>query len=260
MRCPAQYYFRYIQKLKQAPSGPLHFGITFDEGISFNYEQKVTTEKDLPKDDVTDVFLDKFDGGKKEVEWYDEDVEETRDKGIKLVDLHMTDHAPAIKPKLVQEKIEIVVPSVKKKIITVPDLITTDGKVTDFKTTGKTPNKNKETGLFMPSEENLRQGMLYSVAHEAKIGYSPLAVELIYHVKTKTPKIVVVTVATSQAQEEFAIGQVQRVERAITACENEKIYYPNRGHMMCSRKMCGFWLECEQRYGGDVKEDRITKK
>ena len=69
LRCPAQWMFRYIEKRKQPPSGPLAFGITFDDAMNVNYEQKIKTDEDLTTDAVKDAFCTEFDSGKETVTW-----------------------------------------------------------------------------------------------------------------------------------------------------------------------------------------------
>jgi hypothetical protein len=32
------------------------------------------------------------------------------------------------------------------------------------------------------------------------------------------------------------------------------LYFPNRQSMLCSRRYCAFWQQCERDFGGAVKE------
>lgn len=256
VRCQAQYYYRYLEGLKVPPSGPLHFGITFDTGLTTNYEQKIESDKDMSKDDVTDAYLEAFDAGKDNVEWQptEDPIMDFREKGIKLVQQHMTQYAPWIHPHTVQDKILIDLPKMGMQIMTVSDLTTRDGGIFDYKTTGKSPDKAKDalgnpTGRFKMSYAHILQASLYNKTYLAKHGRDPLFHRNMYHVRTKIPKIVEVDVVVSPEQEKFALAQLHRIKQAIENAKETKLWIPNRGHMMCSKKMCGYWDICLQQFG-----------
>lgn len=255
MRCPAQWYFRYILGMKVPPSGPLHFGITFDEGLSENYTQKITTEKDLSKNDVTDIFLDKFDGGRDKVDWKAEKPEDFREPGIELVGEHMKTYAPSIMPKSVQEKIEVKPDGFDFNIMTVTDLVTKSSDIVDWKTTGRSPSKNKITKAYELSESHLRQGSIYNYTYRIKYEIDAYALKFLYHVRKKSPVIIPVEVIVTPDLESFAVQQLFRVRKAIESCEKSETFLPNRGHMMCSEKMCGYWKECHGKFGPTLQID-----
>lgn len=250
LRCPAQYRFRYIDGIKIPPPAAIHFGIAVDEGLSVNYGQKIQTEKDLSAADVTDAFLDKFDHPETDVDWQGEDPADLRETGVGLVALHMASYAPTIFPKAVQDRLTIKFEGLEKPVMMVPDIITREGSVHDIKTCKKSPSKNPD-GSYKLSPEHFHQGALYAAGHEAKYGFPATGVQMSYHVKTKTPKIVTAKVVTTPAQEQFTIEQLARAAKMIDLCTENDLWIPNRSHMMCSKKQCGFWDLCIAKYGAD---------
>ena len=249
LRCPMQYNFRYEQGLKIAPSGPMHFGITFDDGLTANYEQKIESDKDLSPDDVTDVFLEKFDNDT-QVDWKGEKPAEYREAGIKLTHIHLLAIAPHIQPKAVQVRATMKLKAVKKPVIVVPDLITRDYRVIDYKTTGKTPGKDAAGTQMFASEDHSRQLILYAIFHRYEYKVDAFTAEAQYHVRLKkTPKIVTASLVPTPAYQEYAVGQMARVCDAIEVTRQSGIWVPNRGGMMCSEKQCGYWKICHEQFG-----------
>ena len=239
LRCGAQYYYRYIKGEKIPPSGPLFLGITFDEGLSEQYKQKVNSEKDLSVPDVKDIFVDKFDKGKDTVDWHGDKPEDFREPGIFLVGEHMEENAPKIMPKTVQDKIEVKPEGFNYTIMTVTDLTTRSGDIIDIKTTGKSPSKNKETGEYIMTDSHLRQGAIYNYTYRVKHGIDAFGFETLNHVRKKNPVIIPVRTIITPQIESFAFQQIVRVRSMIDVCKASDIWVPNRGHMMCSRKQCG---------------------
>ena len=258
MRCPAQWMFRYIEKRKQPPSGPLAFGITFDDAMNVNYEQKIKTDEDLSVDDVKDVFVTEFDGKKEQVTWNPkENPEDFRAQGVDLVEQHMKNYAPDIHPTEVQPRIELQGKDQKYTIVTVPDIITRDKEIIDVKTTGKRPG-NLETDKTKPprfkiTHGHLLQASIYAVSFLAKFGMEVTATHLLYHIRKKASEILDLSFTPTVAEQAFAMGQIDRVSRQIEFAKAENLFIPNRGHMMCSKKQCGYWDVCHERFGPDER-------
>ena len=61
LRCPLQYYFRYICGLKIPPTGDITLGRTVHAALEENYRQKVETHRDLPLDQVYDILSERWD-------------------------------------------------------------------------------------------------------------------------------------------------------------------------------------------------------
>lgn len=258
LRCPAQWMFRYIEKLKQPPSGPLAFGITFDDAMNVNYEQKIISDEDLTPDEVKDAFVTEFDSRKNDVTWAEkEKPEDFRAQGIDLVEQHMKDYAPGIHPLEVQPRIELQGKDQAYSIVTVPDIITRDNTIIDVKTTGKRPG-NLETDKTKPprfkvSHGHLLQASIYAVSFLAKFNLMSKATHLMYHIRKKASEILDLSFTPTSAEQSFAMGQIDRVSKALAFAKAENVFVPNRSHMMCSKKHCGYWDICHKRFGPDER-------
>ena len=71
-----------------------------------------------------------------------------------------------------------------------------------------------------------------------------------YLIKNKNPKIQQVRWKPNNADKKYALGLIKNVAKGI---DNET-YIPNRSSFMCSKKFCAYWNECEENFGGKVRE------
>ena len=121
----------------------------------------------------------------------------------------------------------------------------------DNKKAGKSPPKDKETGLYRPASfDDQIQLDFYDMGHEIHYGHRPKILGLDYMVKTKTPLVRSVTWAPNDADRTFILNLIGHVVNGI----KKEHFMPNRGHFMCSKKYCGFWEKCEENWAGKVKE------
>jgi hypothetical protein len=69
-------------------------------------------------------------------------------------------------------------------------------------------------------------------------------------VKTKTPQLVRQSYAVSQ-QDLRTTEVLYPLVRDGTA---SGLFFPNRQSLMCSRRNCAFWRQCQREFGGTVQE------
>jgi hypothetical protein len=100
LRCPAQWEFRYVQKLKIPPSGALILGSAWHETIEQNYVQKIVSDEDLPLECMTDFFSDIWTNKirSEEIDFGD-DPGKLKDLGVLITDIHHREIAPKVKPE-----------------------------------------------------------------------------------------------------------------------------------------------------------------
>lgn len=237
MRCPAQWFFRYVEGYKQPPTAAMIQGTSYHKGVEINYAQKIQSKKDLPIDDVLDAYATEF--GNRIIEAEDtpeKDRGELKDQGVGLIKAYHETLAPTIQPIAVEKPFTIDFDNVDYTVEGFVDVIAEGGFVRENKTTAKTPNA--------VSEDHFVQGTLYALAEDVD------AVTYDYAVKLKTPKVVTLTVEIPDHQKAFVLGMVGKIDHAIRS----EVFYPNRGSFMCSRRNCGFWSQCERKHGGRVKD------
>ncbi len=252
MRCSAQWMFRYVEGIKIRPGISLLFGNCFDEVSNTNFRQKMETFEDLPVDDLKDCFVTEWDGNKDRYQIEEDDKpEEKREQGILLVDHWRKTRAPAIQPAGVQEKLSFSRPEHPYDIIQYSDVITADSGIIDNKTTTKSPSKDKETGVYLPkSNDHIVQMSLYEIGYEQKFGERPEYLELDYAVIKKDPDNIQVQWTPRDYHRKYVLSLIDMVTHGIES----KVFIPNRGNFLCSKRFCGYAAICEAEFGGKVKE------
>lgn len=61
LRCGKQWEYAYVLQIKRPPSIKQGLGIAAHEAVAFNFEQKILTYQDLPKEAVADRFSDAWE-------------------------------------------------------------------------------------------------------------------------------------------------------------------------------------------------------
>ena len=246
MKCSAQYWFKKIIGPKP-PTIALLYGTAVDEAINVDLEQKITTHEDLPVDDVKDAFVSKWDEGKQETLFFDNDKpEELREVGINSVGHWLKETAPTVQPMSIQEKLEAKIDGSDYELFQFADVITTDNEIIDNKTSGRSlPDKN---GVVVPHDHRVQLTM-YSLGFKYNYGQEPSSLGLDYLVKNKSPKVQRARWKPNGDDSKLVLSLINRVAKGI----DKEVFIPNRAHFMCSKRFCAFWRECQQEFGGKVK-------
>ena len=101
-RCPQQWFFSHIEKIRMAPSVRQVLGISVHWGAEHNYRQKLETRVDEPEDVVLDAYSTVYDAGVAEVEKPEEDPGKAKDQGAKLMQIYQREVAPPVQPLWVE--------------------------------------------------------------------------------------------------------------------------------------------------------------
>jgi len=258
LRCDYQWFCRYVEGIKIPPSAALTLGSSYDDAISTNFEQKIKTQEDLPLSDVADAFETSFNIRKQETEWTRfDDKDALKDMGVNMVKEYHTTMSPHIMPAFVQRRYDIKFEGVDWTLVGVTDVETADGFIRDNKTTSKSPSKDKEGNYIVTNSDHKFQMVAYSVAKKQTDGANAgekLALD--YVVKNKTPKVVSIELPKPTADDyKFFVNLTATAYQRMEMLRNGNLSpIPNRSNMMCSKRMCGYWSMCENKFGGRVKE------
>lgn len=244
LRCPAQWSYRYQHGLKIPPSSALVQGKSYHKAMEVNLVQKIESKADLSLYDVKEAYSTEFDSKIQEVEWSNEEKSigidkvkgELKDEGIKITELAHEKFNPFIQPKEVESAFEIHFDNTDYSLNGVIDVVSDDNVIIDHKTTSKTPNSISQSELI--------QGAVYCIAKNA------CQIMLNYAIKTKTPK----TTSLFKQIDENDRSYVLRLVSSIDSNIKSGTIYPNRNSFSCSKRMCGYWNQCEKDWGGQVKE------
>jgi CRISPR/Cas system-associated exonuclease Cas4 (RecB family) len=253
--CEAKWWFRYVGGYKIPPVSSLTFGSSYDDALTTNYLHKIDKKEDLPVADVMDAFVTSWDIRKKNTEFdSDEDPDAIKEMGIKLVKEYQNEIAPSITPLAAQKRYDVQFPGVDWTLVGFADLITEDGWIDDNKTKKKSPAL--QNGQYVLDPDHFFQLLTYSIAEKMEGGESAgNKMRITYAIKSKVPKIVVVEAPAPVAED-------LKYFQSMTALTFQKIQMmkagnmdpmPKRNGMLCSRKYCGYWSLCEEKFGGKVK-------
>jgi CRISPR/Cas system-associated exonuclease Cas4 (RecB family) len=248
LRCPAQWYYRYVRGLKRPPSGAATLGSAVDTGITHNYLQKIETHQDLVLDEVLDAFSTGFEARKTETLWEaEEEPNKVKDDGVRVLSLYHKEAAPKVQPTSVQERVELEIPNFSYRFVAVPDVIEHERVIRDTKVVKRSPARNNEAFVATPTHQD--QMVAYALAYRVTQGRAEKSCFVDYLVRTKTSKLVQVPFQVTSTHLTYYKNLIGLVAKQIEA----QIFTPNRQHHLCSRRYCGYWEECEKDFGGVVR-------
>jgi hypothetical protein len=247
-KCPRQYFFRYIEGLKIPPKSAMFKGTCFHEYTEHEFTQKADTGNDIPMDEATDLFVEKFDEGKGGVDWKDDKPEEVKGKGLKMVEAFHSEKAPGIMPrskKDLERKIFIEFEEDVPSILMYLDMIDIDNVLRDTKTTGKAP------GAEDTSQSS--QLTVYSMAVRTEEPETfpedqPVHVQHDYVYQTPSGNVQLIEQRDVRTQDHINafLDDYQNVTKQIDFCSTNDVW-PQAPDVAwwCSPSACGYWDKCK---------------
>ena len=245
-RCPEQYRRRYVEGEVIPPGIALLKGSSFHRAAEVNMEQKLTTYRDLPADEIVEIAVANFEQeAAGEILLTDEEAArgtaavlgEAKDQLAQLAETHATQQAPDYQPTLVEKTVRIELPEAPRDLVGIIDLVDDQGRVIDFKTaTRKKSQSDADSSV---------QLTVYAAAYETLFGQPPVELRLdcVIQTKTRTDRQVVTTHRSHADMDALA-----RRINAVTAAIEAGIFPPtNPGNWWCSPTFCGYWHDCPYR-------------
>jgi len=249
LKCSAQYMFKNLIGPKP-PTIALLYGKSVDSALNTNLEQKINSREDLSEDEIKDAFVTEWDSNKDTTRFFNTDKpDELRETGIKSVGLWRNEVAENIQPVSVQEKLAIEFEDFNYDILQFADVITEDDVIIDNKTAGRSVSKNKKSGRLVIPHDHRLQLTMYDLGYEVNESTKAKSLGLDYLIKTKTPKVQQSRWMPNQQDRQYVLGLMEHVANGV----KKEVFIPNRNNMMCSKRFCAYWQECEKKYGGRVK-------
>lgn len=248
LRCPAQWYYRYVRGLKRPPSGAATLGSAVDSGITHNYRQKIESHQDLALDEVLDAFSTDFEARKSETLWGPEEKpSQVKDDGARVLSLYQGDVAPTVQPTAVQKRVELDMPNFAYRFVVVPDVVERGSIIRDTKVVKRSPAKVEDAPALAPAHQD--QMVAYALAYRATQERAEEGCVVDYLVRTKNTKLVQIPFRVTSSHLAYYKNLIGLVARQIEAL----IFTPNRQNYLCTRRHCGYWGECEKDFGGVVR-------
>lgn len=236
--CRLKFYFEKVLTLPKPVSPSLHFGKAVHAGLQ-HYNKARWRGGDASETAVLAAYQKAFDDPVRGDVSFDSpaDEAELRAKGEPLLRAFLATRqlAPEKKPRAVELGLRAEHPSLALPLLGVIDLVESDLTTVDYKTVANTPDLTLESWLHEI------QLTAYAFLVEDATGEASPGSELVFLVKTKTPKVIPHRVpAPNQAQRDrFA----RLVEVYANGVANED-YYPSPG-MHCGwcehRQECSAW-------------------
>jgi len=245
--CGEAYRRRYIEGDKLPPGVAMIRGKSVHHAAAENFTQKIESHEDLPRADIVDQAVSKFDleckggyeltgdeKGRKPADVLDD----ARDDVREFADLHARDQAPDYQPAYVEEQFRIELPG-SHDFVGIIDLATEDKTVADLKTTKKSQNQS--------AADQSVQLTGYAAGYKAITGDPPNLIQLDVAVvlKTKTKRDVFKTHRTPADFAELAA----RTNALIGAIQAGVFIPIEPNHWKCSEKWCGFHATCPYTQG-----------
>ena len=185
LQCRLKFFFRYVQQIKKPPTAALHVGsvvhlILQAWNMARWKKQPFAVERFQP------LFDTHWQDQPTQIEWEDEPAEQQQ----AWTRLQTYFAETPIQANELPEAVEVPVEADLSKyglpkLRGVLDLVRAGGRIVDFKTSGKTPNREDV------EHQNETQLSSYSVLYREATGKLESGRELHHLVKLKTPKVVI---------------------------------------------------------------------
>ncbi len=265
MSCQFQFYAVDILKYREPSNSNLMFGIVMDETLNYNYGEKITSGKDLPKSHLQDFFRTHFDAQKEKVElWEDEDPVKLKEAGTEGVGLFHQDVIGTVMPARIQPKLSMTFANTNLILSGRPDVDEATGGIIDNKTA-----KASKPDTFINQSP---QPPIYSILLDfEKSQKQAQTTELIVHqkiqevrfdilVKTKKPKIQQLKVAITPEDRKAALGVIANTVKMIKSLKDSDNFPPTaffRGGWECG--YCPVAKLCRETWGLNIPESKLSK-
>jgi hypothetical protein len=233
--CSARWWFKYGLSLPEPKTSSLAFGLAMHRALELNFRQKLETKEDLETGGMVTVFRDCWtEQVGQTVFRNDENPRELAKLGERLILKYMEEVAPLIEPAAVEMDVQGLIGGVpvRGRI----DLLDVQGRLVDFKTASRRPSVVPWDYAFqLATYRQITPG----ASGEARLDTL---------VKTNVVQLIQQSYVVGDADLRATQILYPFIQEAIRA----GLYLPNRDSMMCSRRHCPFWQECQKEYGREV--------
>ena len=242
LTCRLKFYFEKVVAIKRPTSPSLHFGKAVHAALQ-HYNLARWRNEDASEPSVLKAFNTAFvtpENGEA-VRWDDaEQPAQLVTKGEALLKAYLASnvHPLTEKPVGVEVKMQAELPELALPLLGVIDLVKSNYSTCDYKTVASTPD------LQLEAWQHELQLTAYSLLIEDATGQLPPENELVFLVKTKTPKVIShrIKAPTQIQRDRFA----RLVDTYASGVQHEH-YYPSPGQH-CA--WCSFRTECQKWTGG----------
>jgi len=233
MRCPMQYYWRYVKGITNPPMAKMTEGRAMHKALEVGHKEQRRIDKSPPLDVFLDAYRDAWTEMKREIEdWGDEDENGIMHRDRCLLSEYREVLVPKMNPEQIESRFWSPFGKADIPVVGFVDLIDYDKEknehwIIDHKIVAKTKSQ-KEVDSDL-------QLTVYSHAHATP------GVQFTSFVKTKKPKISAVQSTRTQRDGLWAEKVFAEVANGISAG-----YFPpcDPSSWSCTKKWCGYAFRC----------------
>ena len=248
LRCPQQWYLRYVKGIKIPPAGNMMQGRIYHLATADNFKQKIETGKDLEFDVLEDMFSEHWKKAidDTDVNWEGEKPATLKDEGRLLLKCYHTEVAPRVHPKSVEEqKVKNVIPGILDAV-GITDVIDNNNKILDHKLSAREKSQSD-------ADRDLQATMYLWLRPECKtfIFHQVIKKRPTKNMLVRDPespsilpyKNLVSTKRTAQQVDRFVLMIADTYKLMQTG-----VFPPRCDSFWCSEKWCGYWNICKARF------------
>lgn len=222
MRCPMQWYYRYIEEVPAPLKIEMALGSAVHKALEHNFRQKIESGSDLSVDEVQERFSSSFVKSSENLPPADKKkVGKFKDQGAELISLYMENSAPEIQPAMVEQEVRLPF-NQDVDFLGYIDLVDSKGLLIDFKVSKKRINAfSVEADLQLSA---------YAWAYRVLTGRQESGVAIDQMLNTKTPDVERIT---SRRTDEHLLRFIRITENVLKSIRLG-IFYPVDNPMICS--------------------------
>ena len=234
-QCRLKFFFRYVEQISKPKTPSLHVGSVVHlvlQAWNMGRWRKQAFEVERFKK----LFEVGWTDQPSKINWDGEEVEQ---KNTAWSVLEMYFMETPIKANELPEGVEVPMETDLSKyglptLIGVLDLVRAGGRIVDFKTAGKTPNKEDAI------HQNETQMSCYSILYREATGYRESGRELHHLIKTKTPKLIITELDPMTDAQQVRLFKM--MDSYVEGLARED-FVPSPGFQCCG---CEFFYNCRR--------------
>jgi CRISPR/Cas system-associated exonuclease Cas4 (RecB family) len=238
LRCPQQYYYRYIEGKIYPPKARLCQGQAFHSTQEDGFSKKLGYRKGYKTSDLKILFAEYFDDQMRTQDpVFEEDDTHGKllDQGVEAVAVYGREKACRIWPKQVEMPFEITFSNAAITFKGRIDLIDVRNRLLDMKLRRRRFSENDlKTDMQMTS---------YFVGFREIFGFDPSYLGFDVTLLQKEVKFERVPVVRDGRNVRNFLDTVAGISKAIQS----GIFYPNTTGYLCSPDWCGYWNICQEK-------------
>lgn len=246
-RCGEAYRRRYLEGEIIPPGIAAAKGKAFHNGVEMNMRQKLYTDRDLPASEIVERAVASFEHevenveltpvekrkGKKKV------VHESVGTVVEFAKAHARFQAPEYRPKYIEHRIDI--PLDDRDLIGYIDLVDSNNRVIDFKTSGRrTPQSAVEESVQLTTYAAWHMANLVHPTTNEPMSIVPVRLDILTSTRQGVERIVHDSIRTR----DDLVALSNRVDTALKLLRAGCFMPAEPSSWMCSPTWCGYWSTC----------------